>query len=110
MNDDSAGQRMVACALTTPELRAREQALQREVFAGLLAVRELADGYTLQFPGDAAWLDTLAEFIRFERECCPFFTFDLHLHCAPEHGPLWLSVRGPDGAKAFVAALLGDRA
>jgi len=30
--------------------------------------------------------------------------------CAPEHGPFRLSVRGPDGAKAFVAALLGDRA
>ena len=71
--------------------------MQREVFGGLLAVDELADGYALHFPGDAAWLATLAEFIRFE------------LHCAPEDGSLRLSVRGPDGAKALVAALLGAR-
>jgi hypothetical protein len=42
---------------------------------------------------------------RFERECCLFFTFALH--CEPQHGPLWLHLRGPAGAKEFVATLLG---
>ena len=94
----------IACRLTTPELRAREQVVQREVVAGVQETRELADGYALRFPGDAAWLDTLAEFIRFERECCPFFTFELR--CEPQHGPLWLHLRGPEGVKEFVATLL----
>jgi hypothetical protein len=106
-NDDAMSGATIACALTTSELRAREQQLQREVFGGLRAIGELADGYVLDFPGDGAWLATLAEFIRFERECCPFFTFALH--CAPEHGPLRLTISGPDGAKEVVAALLGER-
>ena len=95
----------IACALTTPELRAREQVLRREVFTGLRESRELPDGYALRFPGDPDWLATLAEFIRFERECCPFFAFELH--CEPQGGPLWLSLRGPEGVKGFVTALLG---
>ena len=94
----------IACSLTTPELRAREQVVQREVVAGVQETRELADGYALRFPGDPAWLDKLAEFIRFERECCPFFTFELR--CEPQHGPLWLHLRGPEGVKEFVATLL----
>jgi hypothetical protein len=94
----------IACSLTTPKLRAREQIVQREFVAGVQETRELADGYALRFPGDALWLATLAELIRFERECCPFFTFELH--CEPQHGPLWLHMRGPEGAKEFVATLL----
>jgi hypothetical protein len=94
----------IACSLTTPELRVREQAVQREIVAGVREARELADGYALRFPGDAAWLGTLAEFIRFERECCPFFTFELR--CEPQQGPFWLHLRGPEGVKEFVATLL----
>lgn len=96
----------IACRLTTPALRARERVLQRELASGIRETRELPDGYALRFPGEATWLATLAEFIRFERECCPFFTFELR--CEPQHGPLWLHLRGPEGAKAFVAMLLGQ--
>lgn len=97
----------IACSLTEPERQAREQVLQREVFSGIQEVRELPDGYALRYPGDAAWLDTLAGFIRFERECCPFFTFELR--CEPEQGPLWLHLRGPEGVKGFVAGMLAPR-
>ena len=94
----------IACALTTPELRAREQFLQREVISGVRETRELPDGYALRFPGEAEWLATLAEFIRFERACCPFLRFELHAE--QQDGPLWLRLRGPAGTKEFVAALL----
>lgn len=108
MPHDDATDMPIACALTTPELRARERVLQREIVTGIQETRELPDGYALRFPGEAAWLDTLAEFIRFERECCPFLTFALH--CEPQHGPLWLHLRGPEGAKEFLMALLGEPA
>lgn len=94
----------IACSLTAAEGRQREQMLQREVFSGIQEIRELPDGYALRYPGDAAWLDTLSDFIRFERECCPFFTFELR--CEPERGPLWLRLRGPEGVKGFVAGML----
>lgn len=104
MYGDTRPDSPIACTLTAPELREREQLLQREISSGVLERRELPDGYVLRFPGDAAWLATLTALIRFERVCCPFFTFELR--CEPEQGPLWLSLRGPDGVKEFVMTLL----
>lgn len=95
----------IVCRLLEPELRAREQAIQEEVAAAVEEIRELPDGYALRFPGDADRLATLAEFIRFERECCPFLR--LELHAEQQNGPLWLRLRGPAGTKEFLAPLLG---
>ena len=67
-------------------------------------VRELADGYALRYPSEAHWLDTLTEFIRFERDYCPFFRFEFHAE--PQHGPLWLQLHGQEGVKEFVEAVL----
>ena len=94
----------IECRLLEPELRAREEELQRELFSAVAEVRALPDGYALRFPGEADWLATLAEFIRFERACCPFLRFELHAE--QQDGPLWLRLRGPAGTKEFVAALL----
>ena len=94
----------IACRLAEPELRARGEALGREVFSAVTETRELPDGYALRFPGEARWLATLAEFIRFERACCPFLRFELHAE--QQDGPLWLLLRGPMGGKDFLAALL----
>ncbi|MBI4409686.1 MAG: hypothetical protein HY561_08265 [Gemmatimonadetes bacterium] len=41
------------------------------------------------------------EFILFERGCCPFLRFELEFEPG---GPLWLRIRGPEGAKEFIAA------
>ena len=94
----------IVCRLLEPALREREEVVQREILSGVTEVRDLADGYALRFPGDPAWLATLAEFIRFERACCPFLRFELHAE--QQEGPLWLRLRGPAGTKEFVAGLL----
>jgi len=70
--------------------------------AGLEEVRELPDGYALRFPGTDEWLRRLAEFVAAERRCCPFFAFTLQFE--PDHGPIWLSLRGPEGVKEIVAS------
>jgi len=74
-------------------------------------VRELPDGYALRFSGDDAVAGGLLRFISDERVCCSFFTFELafftfELAFEPQHGPIWLRLRGPDGTKGLVAALL----
>jgi hypothetical protein len=43
-------------------------------------------------------------FIAVEKECCPFFTFELALE--PNDGPVWLRLRGSAEIKAFVMAEL----
>ena len=45
-------------------------------------------------------LEAVVRFVSGERLCCPFLGFTLEL--APDHGPLWLRVTGPDGAKAIL--------
>jgi hypothetical protein len=67
-----------------------------------IAVRELPDGYEIQFPSDAQTYKELVEYLDGERACCPFF--DLSLHITPDRGPLSLRVTGKAGTKQFIEA------
>lgn len=92
----------IACNLSEAELATREAELMATLFARRSQVRELADGYALQFPNDAVLLAQLVEFIAFERQCCPFFLFELAFE--PQQGPLWLRMRGGEGVKEFIVS------
>lgn len=78
----------------------------RELSKGLQEIHELPDGFALRFPGDDLWARKLIEFITFERECCPFLSFELEF--AADGGPIWMSVAGPGGAKEFIRAEVGS--
>ena len=102
--------RPVACTLTDPARRERQEELQRKLLSGLREVLELEDGYALRFPGEPRWVEDLGRLIVFERACCPFLR--LELVAEPEEGPVWLKLRGPEGTKEFLArsfALCGAR-
>lgn len=64
--------------------------------------RELPDGRAYQFGADA--FDELAHWITHERHCYPFLRFALDL--APDDGPIWLRLTGPEGTRAFLDAEL----
>lgn len=66
------------------------------------AVRELPDGYEIQFASDKQTFQDLAEFVEAEGRCCPFF--DIELRMTPEHGPLWVRFTGRPGTKQFIEA------
>ena len=101
MHDDHAAEIPIACALSDPERAQRTAALERETFAAVEEIVELADGYAFRFPADPAWLTHLATFVAEERHCCPFFTFELVVE--PAEGPIWLRLRGREGVKHFIA-------
>ncbi|MEP6536925.1 MAG: hypothetical protein ABJF23_16465 [Bryobacteraceae bacterium] len=67
-------------------------------------VRELRDGY--RFDLDSARVSFLeaAEWVDFERRCCPFFVFELRI--AGGDDGFVISVTGPEGAKAFLNSVL----
>ncbi len=67
----------VACCLTEPELALRRAELATGMFNAVQQIQELANGYAFQFPGSRDWAEKLLNFINFERECCPFFTFEM---------------------------------
>lgn len=74
--------------------------MARALFAGCRRVSELEDGYAFEFPGSRDQVEALARFITTERDCCPFFTFELVFE--PDRGPVRLRMRGPRGAREFI--------
>ena len=69
-------------------------------------MEELPDGFGFRFPGADPWAAKALEFIEAEKQCCPFFTFELAFE--PDDGPLWLRLRGSAAIKDFVRAELGE--
>jgi hypothetical protein len=109
VNDAKKSERrdlLVACTLSGPEQADRRGEVEG-IFGGCLRTGELEDGHEFVFPGDAEWVVRLAEFVAFERGCCPFLTFELVFE--PEGGTIRLRVRGPEGAKSLVAEMFAGR-
>jgi hypothetical protein len=50
-------------------------------------------------------LTALAEWVRLERKCCPFFTFAIEVEGVT--GATWLTLSGPPGVKEFIRLELG---
>ena len=96
-----AQQVALACLLTGEDLKARGEVVQ-PLMASYQELKELEDGYAFQFPGKPEWIQRLVSFIVEERQCCPFFTFELQFE--PNLGPIWLRLRG----SAEIKALLRD--
>jgi hypothetical protein len=90
----------IACNLIEPEQVKRRQEVLEEVFGKVEEIEELADGFAFRFPSDDACARTLLDFILFERQCCPFFMFELVFEA--ERGPIWLQLRGAKGVKEFI--------
>ena len=91
---------VVACSLSERELLQRRELVARDLFAFAEEVAEMPDGYAWRIPGDGAWQDELLAFIAAERRCCGFFRMELLFE--PNLGPVWLTLRGPDGTKSFI--------
>ena len=92
-------------ALSPAERKRHFEELGPLLLARKTGVRELSDGYELQFPADASTYQLLAEWTFQERRCCPFF--DLAVRLDREGGPLWLRLTGRPGTKDFIKADAG---
>lgn len=82
--------------------RPRYNELRRMVGAAVVGKRDLADGLAVQIDTSRITIPQLAEWISFERKCCPFFEFRIDL--GAQSGPVWLSLTGRAGVKEFLAA------
>jgi hypothetical protein len=88
----------IKCNLTTPELQKRKATVIADLKSSVLGKRELPGGYSYEFDGSDANLDKLNEFIKTERLCCDFFTFQLNV----EDNSAVLNITGPEGVKQFL--------
>lgn len=107
MTDPQTNGRELACQLPDEVQDRQWDDVASEIFEAVEETRELEDGYGFRFPPNDAWVRILTEYVLYERDCCPFFRFELVLE--PEGGPTWLHLRGGDDVKQFVRDTLQER-
>jgi hypothetical protein len=100
---DPAPKHPIACQLDAFSAadRARHDKLMTTLLGEVREVKELPDGYAFRLPTDAKRLAEVGEWISLERQCCPFFNFDL-AWTVDDHSP-WLRVTGTKEVKAFLS-------
>ena len=91
-------------ALSTDH-RARYQEFEKLFSDKIKSISEIPNGYTLSFSMNPDNFILAAEFVTFERLCCPFLSFSMNVTSGEELGQL--SITGPEGSKQFIQAELG---
>lgn len=84
-------------ALEDPEAHKQESRL---LFEKVEAVEELEDGFALRYAPAEGLAQRIGRFIEGERQCCPFFRFEMEVE--PRGGPVWLRLRGSTRIKDFL--------
>ncbi len=83
--------------------RARYTILTKQLFASKREIRELPDGYAVDFSANSQIIKDAAEFLTYERLCCPFLNFEMSVNGED----LSLRLKGAEGVKDFLRAELG---
>ena len=78
----------------------RHSELMRKLDEATLETAELEDGYGFKLRVNVVTVTDVAEWITYERLCCPFFSFEIELQ--PENRALWLRLRGGTKVKEFL--------
>jgi hypothetical protein len=94
----------IMCTLGPDALKARKARLLSVVSRLSRQTVKIPAGYRLEFAPATETLRVIVDMIDAERQCCRFLRFALTVE--PNAGPLRLDVTGPEGAQAFVEALL----
>jgi len=92
--------KIVACKLTSLELQKRKAEVIAVLKSSILKRKELSNGYQYTFKGYDTILDQIINFIKGERQCCNFLSFNLSIEDAETN--IQLTITGPKGAKEFI--------
>lgn len=90
----------ICCKITSTELQKHKSIQLAELKAVIVEKQEVRDGFAYTFPGTDVILNQLITFIQSERECCPFFKFELIIQDVQSN--VRLKITGPDGTKEFI--------
>ncbi len=90
----------LSCKLTSAEMQKRKATVLESLRKQILEKKELPNGYAFKFNGSDKMFDELTEFIKTERECCDFFTFNLSI--GGDKNEIWMQITGAEKAKEFI--------
>ena len=103
--------RPIACLrlddVSSLETQKKHAALRGSLEQGILEIEARETGYAFRFPLEDGLFRDLAEYITYERLCCPFFHFALELDPGKEEVRLVLT--GGPGVKDFLTVELAGR-
>src|SRR5688500_275644 len=95
----------LVCKLTTPELQERKRTVIAELKTTMQKRKEIENGVRYKFDGSDSMIDLLTSFIKTERVCCDFLTFNLSI--GDEDSFMWLELTGPEGTKDIIKSEVG---
>lgn len=84
---------------TETELDQHDETVE-ELIADREETRRVSGGYAFRFP--AAWDDAerIFDFVRYERKCCPFLSFEIAFE--PEERGIWLYIGGDGEVEEYL--------
>lgn len=90
----------IACRLSTPDLAARLEEIRAVLLARVEVVEPIDSGYRLRLPNTDANAESVLDFVRFERQCCPFLDFRVTLPAEPYY--IALELTGDGNVREFI--------
>ncbi|WP_395048055.1 hypothetical protein [Flavobacterium sp.] len=99
------GSNQLSCKLTSPEMQKRKETVLASLKKQILEKKKLKDGFAFKFNGSDKMIDELTQFIKTERECCDFFTFNLSI--SGDKSEIWLELKGKEGVGDLIESELG---
>jgi hypothetical protein len=96
---------VIACNPNAVPAEMREQWVETgmQVYASVLEVQHLPDGFTFRLPTDSVMLLKVATYISNERLSCAFIHFTLEVE--PYGGSFWLRLTGGEGVKEYMRSV-----
>ena len=92
----------ISCRLTTPELAARLEEIRAGLLSRVESVARTDAGYRLRLPNTDEIAASVLDFVRFERQCCPFLDFQVTIPAQPR--PIDIDLGGDGEVLAFIRA------
>jgi len=90
----------IACRLTTPELAARLEEIRAGLLARVESVERTDAGYRLRLSNTDEIAASVLDFVRYERQCCPFLEFQVTIPAQPR--AIALELGGNSDVMAFI--------
>ena len=91
---------LLSCSLLPDDLNERVAMLKEELFTEDVVTEELEDGYLFFFEDEGEVATKLLDFLDIEKQCCPFFKFDLSI--LPFKQGMALKISGGPRVKSFI--------
>lgn len=96
----------LVCKFVGEELAEKKELLKKEIFSQVQKTEEANDGYVLYFEDKNDILLKLSDYLMIEKECCPFFTFNLNI--LSNSKGIALKIAGSDDAKSMLKPLVDE--